>query len=225
MVGILLFSSVTSLASGHHEHELIQQTAVDYVRDLIPDNINIKSITANTIDRRLKFAKCSEPLEVSSTMRRKIARNWTIQVRCEGDTTWSLYVPVKAELTRQMITSTTTITRGELITADKIKLTGQRVSNSNQKHFTDAEHVLGREARRTIRPDRIIDSSMLQQAYLVRKKEAVMIYAQNSKLKISMQGTALKNGHYHEKIKVRNNSSRKIIEALVVDRGVVAVNF
>lgn len=66
---------------------------------------------------------------------------------------------------------------------------------------------------------------MLQKAILVRKKEFVTIYAQNKNLRISMSDTALKNGRKNEMIKVINNSSQKIIEALVIDRGIVAINF
>jgi len=66
---------------------------------------------------------------------------------------------------------------------------------------------------------------MLQEALMVHKKEAVLIYAKNKHLQISMKGTALKNGRYNQMIKVRNNSSHKVIDAIVIDRGIVAVSF
>ena len=225
LVTTLLCSRINYAGAALHDHKTIQAAAVEFVRNQIPDDIVIKSIEAGKVDSRLRFRQCSQPLDVRSTMNKSIARNWTISIRCNDTESWSLYLPVKAELSRKMLISKTTITRGELITADKIKLVDQEINQKNHKHFSSISDVIGREARKTIRPDQVLNSTMLQKAYLVRKKESVMIYAQNSRLRISMQGTALKNGRHNEMIPVRNNSSRKIIEALVVDRGVVAINF
>jgi flagella basal body P-ring formation protein FlgA len=213
LLALCLLASQSVLAdSVLHSHNEIKAAAEDFVRAQIPEDITIKAITAGKIDSRLKFTQCSQPLDLRSTMNRNISKSWTIGIRCNDAKAWSLYLPVKADLTRKMLLSSTTITRGEIITADKIKLVDQPIRQHSQKHFSKSVDVIGRQARTTIRPDRIINSSMLQQAYLVKKREAVLIYAQNSKLRISMQGTALKNGRHNEMIKVRNNSSKKIIE-------------
>jgi len=220
-----LFFSNLLLADGQHSHEEIQIAATEFVRSQVPEDITIKRIVAGDIDPRIKFKQCSQELDIQSTMNKRISKSWTIGVRCNDDVPWSIYIPVKTKLMRKMLVSTTTITRGELITSNKLKLVELEITHQNQKHFSDVANVIGREARRTINPNRVINSSMLQRALLVRKKESVLIYAQNKNIRISMQGTALKNGHQNEMIKVRNNSSKKIIEALVIDRGIVAVNF
>jgi flagella basal body P-ring formation protein FlgA len=222
---ISLFYTNNLLAAELHSHEQIRSAAIEFVRAQIPEDIKIKEITAGKIDSRIHFKQCSQDIEASSSSKKHIAKNWTIGVRCFGETPWSIYIPVKARLTRQMFVSKTTITRGEMITADKIELKEQEITHQNQKHFSDASNITGREARRTIRPDRVINSSMLQEALLVHKKESVLIHARNQKIHISMRGTALKNGRYNEMIKVRNNSSKKIIDAIVIERGVVAVKF
>lgn len=224
---VVCLSSLNTLwaAGKPHDHEAIRTAAVEFVRAQVPDDITIRQISAGKIDPRIKFSQCSQALETRSTTKKTISKSWTIGVRCHDDPPWSIYIPVKAELTGKMLVSKTTITRGELITASKLKLEEHEITHRNQKHFSNISDIIGREARRTIQPNRVINSTMLQQAYLVRKKESVLIYAQNPNLRISMQGTALSNGRYNEMIQVRNNSSKKIIDALVVDRGVVAINF
>jgi len=221
----LFYANSLFAAKVSHSNDQIRAAAVEFVRSQIPEDITIRQIKAGKIDSRIYFKQCSQALETSSTLNKSIAKSWTIGVRCNDNPPWSIYIPVKAELTRKMLVSKTTITRGEVITADKIKLEEQEISHQNQKHFSDINNIIGREARRTISPNRVIKSTMLQQAFLVRKKETVLIYAQNQKLRISMQGTALQNGRHNEMIQIRNNSSKKIIEALVVERGIVAVNF
>lgn len=206
-------------------HESIQKAAVDFVRSQIPEDIKIQEIKAGKLDSRIHFRECSEPLQTRSSMQRKITRNWTINVRCDAPVAWNIYIPVKTTLLQKMLVSRTTITRGEIIAAEKLKLIEREISSQNQKHFTNFKDVIGRQARRSIRPEQVISSSMLQQAYLVHKKEPVLIYAKNQKIRISVKGTALKNGRYKDMIQVRNNTSHKIIDAIVVDRGVVAINF
>lgn len=218
----LFFSSSLS-AGNYHSHKNIQTAAISHVRSQLPDDVTIQQITAGKIDSRIHFKQCSQELTAKSTSGKSIARSWTIGVYCHDDKPWNIYITVKAELLRKMLVSKTTIMRGELITIDNVALMEREISN--KKHFSNISDAIGHEARRTIRPDRLINSSMLQQALLVHKKESVLIYAQNSKIRVSMKGTALKSGKHNEMIKVRNDSSNKIIEALVVDRGVVLVNF
>ncbi|MCK5647726.1 MAG: flagellar basal body P-ring formation protein FlgA [Gammaproteobacteria bacterium] len=228
VLGILLltlFYTNALFAAEHHSHEQIRNTAVEFVRSQLPEDVTIKTIKAGKIDSRIHFKQCSQALEASSSISKRITKSWTIGVRCYGDTPWSIYIPVKTILSRKMFVSKTTIIRGEIITPDKITLMEQQISHQNQKHFSILANITGREARRTIRPNRVINSSMLQEALLVRKKESVLIYAKSQTLQVSMKGTALKNGRYNEMIKVRNNSSKKIIDALVTARGIVSVNF
>ncbi len=220
-----LLPGEAALSSDYQSHQEIRDTAVNFVRAQIPDDIQIKAVTASKIDSRIRFKSCSQSLEASSTLNKRIAKNWTVNVRCYGETPWSIYIPVKAHLSRKVLVSKTTITRGETITADKLKLVDHEISNARQNYFSDPADITGREARRTIRPARVINSSMLQEALLVHRKEPVLIIARSQKIQISMKGTALKNGHYNQIIKVRNNSSRKIIDALVTERGVVSINF
>ena len=226
MPGTPLFAATqAAINKPLQSHESIRSAAVEYVRSQIPEGIKIQEIKAGKLDSRIRFRECSEALQVRSSMNRNISSHWTINVRCDAPVAWNIYIPVKTTLLQKMLVSRTTITRGEIITRDKLKLTERVITSQNQKYFSNLKDVVGRQARRSIRPDRVINSSMLQEAYLVHKKEPVLIYAQNQKIRISVKGTALKNGKYNDIIRVRNNSSKKIIDAVVVDRGVVAINF
>ena len=223
LVGIVsLFISSPSLAK-QQSHQDIRNTAIEFVRSQLPEDIVVKSISAGNIDSRIRFEQCSTALEARSSHNKPTARNQTIGVYCYGDKPWNIHISVQTKLLRKMLLSRSTIVRGEIISADKLQLIEHEIKN--KKYLSSLANAVGYEARRTIRPDQVINSSMLKKAVLVRKKESVTIYVQNKNLRISMPGTALKNGHKNEMIKVRNNSSKKIIEALVIDRGVVAINF
>lgn len=226
IASMCLFASTTLLAglsAINHSHENIQNTAINFVRSQLAEDIIIKEISAGKIDSRVHFKQCSVELEAKSNNSQPIKKNQIIGIYCYGESPWSIYLSVKAKLLRKMLVSNTTIVRGEIISADKLKLLEQEIKN--KKYLTEFSNAVGHEARRTIRPYQVINSSMLKKALLVRKKQSVTIYAQNKNMRISTTGTALANGHKNEMIKVKNNSSQKIIEALVIDRGIVAINF
>lgn len=217
-----LFAS-SALSAKNHSHQDIQNTAINFVRAQLPDDVIVKEISTGKIDSRIHFKQCSIELEARSSNNRPLAKHQTIGVYCYGDTPWNIYISVKSKLLRKMLVTRSTIVRGEIITAAKLQLIEQEIKN--KKYLSNINDALGYEARRTIRPNQVINSAMLQKALLVRKRELVTIYAQNKNLRISMSGTALNSGHKNEMIKVRNDSSQKIIEAMVIDRGIVAINF
>ncbi|MCU7835689.1 MAG: flagellar basal body P-ring formation protein FlgA [gamma proteobacterium symbiont of Taylorina sp.] len=222
-VGLLYSSVLLADINNKHAHQDIQKTAIDHVRSQLSEDVTIKEISAANIDSRIHFRQCSKTLEAKATNNRPITRHQTIGVYCNDDKPWNIYISVKARLLRKMLVSNSTITRGELITENNVHLIEQELKN--EKYLSKLSNIIGYAARRTIRPHQIINSSMLQKALLVHKKESVLIYAQSKNIRVSMQGIALKNGRKNEMIKVRNKSSNKIIEALVIDRGIVAVNF
>ena len=224
LISQILFSHFC-YAQAFQSHAEIRLSALNFVRSQIPQDVTISQIKANKIDSRIKFKQCSQALVANATSSKNIRRNWTIRVQCNDEPSWNIYMQVKTLLTRKIIISNTTVTRGELLTQNNVQLMAKLITNQSNNYFTNINDVIGREARRTIRPNKVIKSSMLQKALLVRKKEPVLIYAKHKGLQISVKGTALSNGYSNQMIKVRNNSSHKIIDAIVVKRGVVAINF
>ncbi len=219
---VSIFTSSALLAK-NHSHQDIKNTAINFVRTQLPDDIVVQDISSGKIDSRIHFKQCSTELEARSSNSHPMAKHQTIGVYCHGDKPWSIYISVKSKLLRKMLVTKRTIVRGEIITSEKVQLIEKVIKN--KKYLSDINDAIGYEARRTIRPGQVINSSMLQKALLVRKKESVTIYAQNKNLRISMPGKALSSGHKNEMIKVRNTSSQKIIEAMVIERGIVAINF
>ncbi|MCU7833600.1 MAG: flagella basal body P-ring formation protein FlgA [gamma proteobacterium symbiont of Lucinoma myriamae] len=157
LILISLFYTNTLFAGEHHPHEEIRDAAVEFVRFQIPEDVTIKEIKAGKIDSRIRFKQCSQALEASSSMKKHTAKSWTIGIRCSDTPTWSIYIPVKARLSRKMLVSNTTITRGEMITRQNIQFVERDISNQNYNHFSDIANVTGHEARRTIRPNRVIN--------------------------------------------------------------------
>ncbi len=62
-----------------------------------------------------------------------------------------------------MLAMKSTIVRGEIITAEKVQLVEKVIKN--KKYLSDINDAICYEARRTIRHEQLINSSMLQKAF------------------------------------------------------------
>lgn len=70
----------------------------------------------------------------------------------------------------------------------------------------------------------MITHSLLQKPWLVRKGEQILIQAINGNIKITMAAVALADGALNETIKVRNLTSKRVVDAQVVDVRKVTVS-
>jgi len=98
-----LYYSGLLFADNYHSHEQIRSTAIEFVRSKIPENVTIKEIKVGQIDARVRFKQCSQALEATSTMKKRIASNWTVGIRCIDTPSWSINLPVRARLMRMIV--------------------------------------------------------------------------------------------------------------------------
>ncbi|KDM92224.1 hypothetical protein EA58_06955 [Photobacterium galatheae] len=147
------------------------------------------------------------------------------QVECQtGDQPWKLNITVQVSLRLPVIVATTPIRRDTKLTATMVKT--QTLTLSRAEAFaTRPEQVLGQRTLRRVRSGQIISPLQLQPLWMVEEGESVMIIASKNGMAASMQGEALQNGVKGEQISVRNISSGKVIQAIVVERGKVETIF
>ena len=112
-----------------------------------------------------------------------------------------------------------------MITKADVYLKNIEISRLNREFFTAGQKVENKRSVRRIRAGKIINAGQLQNVYLVKKGEEVLIRAQQGGFIATMKGTALENGMRGEKIKVENTSSKKKIQARVAAEGIVETLF
>ncbi len=88
---------------------------------------------------------------------------------------------------------------------------------------TDADQLLGKTPRRPLRPDEPILGSDIQMPILVHKGDLVTILLRTPMLQLTAQAKALEDGAKGSAIRVQNSKSDRIVDAVVVDIGMVTV--
>lgn len=182
-------------------------------------SVKMNVFIPNEIDH---FLLCKTPLQLaeSGSRRNDLARLRYI-IRCEDERRWEIAVTVKPEIYLPIWIANKVIERGTKISQENIVLHKHNISTISDHYITDANQIIGLTVKRRIHDRRPLSLSHLEQPILVTRGQQVVMIAEEEGVVAQMLGQVLKNGRKGERIKVRNLSSGKIIEAIVNDLGVV----
>jgi len=215
----VLFGFTPTKAADIQDLKSLRQTAENYVESKLSTNsISRTEITAGKLDSRLRLTACSIPLVAYTPPGSHLRGNTTVGVRCDSDKPWSIYIAVKIAIYQQAIVSTNSMTRGQIIGDSDISLEEVDISRLRGHSFELKENLVGTKLKTSVKANQIIDSASV---CLICKGDAVLITASSSVIDVSVAGTALNDGSRGDKIRVQNNASRRIIDAVVIDIGTV----
>ena len=86
--------------------------------------------------------------------------------------------------------------------------------------FKDKLRLIGTKVKTNLKINQVLDSTAI---CLICKGDTVLITANNTAVSVSVAGIALNDGGKGDKIRVQNNASRRIIDAVVTNHGTVKV--
>ncbi|KTC86493.1 flagellar basal body P-ring formation chaperone FlgA [Legionella brunensis] len=213
-----LVSRILQAAESAQSLDLLKEKIENYVLAALTTQQNSKIlVTADKIDSRLKLKACQEEhLEVFNPYQVPILRVNTMGIRCqETNNHWTLYVPIKISVQKPVIVAKRPLTKGAQISEDDLEVQEIDISQLKQGYFDKPEQVINQVCKTNINQGSPIAPSLLQTAALVHKGEQVAIQAMNETFIVSMDGIALNDGAAGDMIRVKNLSSKKIIEAQV----------
>lgn len=124
-----------------------------------------------------------------------------------------------SNVSAQTIAAAQTIRSKSIITAADLIVLATIVSGA----LTDAEQIIGMEARTVLYPGRPIRSRDIGPPALVERNEIVTITYVRGSLFLSAEGRALGRGGLGERIRVMNLSSRTIIIGTVTASGEIRI--
>ena len=114
----------------------------------------------------------------------------------------------------------------EEVGGDFVKyLSKPRFIKTHLINFIDKYILIGREINQNLSRGQIIKVRHLKERFTVVEGQAIIIYADLNGINVKMDGNALQNGHLNEWIKVRNNSSGKVVEGKIINEKKILINF
>lgn len=218
LVFLLIFASPLLQAEDIQSLTIIEERITQHVLNALSasDHKDIH-ISTGKIDARLKLRACdTNKLEVFNPYQTSILNATTMGIRCqETDKHWTLYVPIKISVQKTILVAKRPLLKGTQIGKDDIEIATVDVSLLKQGYFTKMEDIIGLVCKQNLIQGSAFNPAILQTAIMIHKGEQVRIQAVGDMLSVSMEGIALNDGSLGDIIKVKNLSSKRIIEAQI----------
>ncbi|MCP4126171.1 MAG: flagellar basal body P-ring formation protein FlgA [Gammaproteobacteria bacterium] len=204
-------------------HDSIMEAARRHILDHSSDYPSPPQVSAGRLDSRLRLAACDQPLESYTPQGRRRMGKITVGIRCNGTHPWSMFVPVTVKVMTQVVVARDSLPRGAVIGEGDIGLEQRDISRLHRGYLEKKTAVLGKKLRQRIRQHQVITPSQLDSPHAIKRNNRVTILASSKALKIRVTGKALQNGSLGELIRVRNESSKKELDARIIAPGIVEV--
>ncbi len=222
---LALWTLGTSATQGieYQSHASIRQAAKTHAAEVHNDQKQV-DLRVSNLDSRLRLKQCDIPIEAFSPPGKNRGGKLSVGVRCLGKNKWTIYVPVNVDIRKKILVANRELSRNTIISADDIRLEERSVSKLRRGYFQDPQKVVGKTLSHDLREGAALIPRRLQNTAMVKKGSMVTILARTGPISVRMEGTALANGTQGERIKVRNRSSSRLLEARVTAPGIVEVS-
>jgi flagella basal body P-ring formation protein FlgA len=220
----LAFFTTAHAEQGSQSHESIAEAIKAY----IAQNISLPGeyeASLTPLDGRLNLPQCADPLEVSTTNGLIKAGRTTIGVRCNSGKKWSIFTSAIIKTYQIVVVLTQPIQRGEIITRQHLAIEKREVSNLREDFVTQIEQVENKQVIRPLDAGTILSVRNLVEPKLVKRGDKVIISTMRPDFSIRMNGEAMMDGTKGQLIRVKNQNSGRIINATVIEPGLVSVNY
>ncbi|MGZ5619942.1 MAG: flagellar basal body P-ring formation chaperone FlgA [Methylobacter sp.] len=219
-----IFFTTAHAEEGSQSHESIAEAVKGY----IAQNINLPGeyeVNLIPLDSRLNLPQCPEPLEVFTTTDLIKAGRTTVGVRCNTGKKWSIFTSAIIKTYQMVVVLSRPIQRGEIITRQHLAIEKRDVSNLREDFATQTEQVENKQATRQLDTGTILSLRNLTDPKLIKRGDNVVISTAKTGISIRMNGLAMMDGTKGQLIKIKNQNSGRIIDATVIEPGLVFVNY
>ncbi|WP_324022719.1 flagellar basal body P-ring formation chaperone FlgA [Aeromonas caviae] len=201
----------------------MQEQAQAFVLDQLDMPLDAQAdVKAGTIDERLPLTRCEDALTISLPARMEIRRNTTVYLKCEGDKSWDLYLPVRVSIQKPYVTVAVPVAKGDILSEPMLTLAYQDQTLIRGDYLTDPTALIGVRSKRELKPGQPI---RLTQVCVVCKGDQVTLSAENSSMQIKTMARALQDGSFGDMIRLVNTRSGRTVQGQVSAVGSVVVTF
>lgn len=225
----ILFTTLTLSgdlsAKGYNSlaHDELLKQVISYVeQEFNPDEDKNLKVVAHPLDSRIIIKECKQNLSFSVANTRSFSRQFPVKVICNNENKpWKLFVQVSTSEMIEALIINQTIAKGTIVDIDMLEMKLVEINRVRDKSSTDLSSIVGGRALRNLQRGRQVSQT---DVCLVCKGDDVSIIAKNSSMMIKTSGTAIESGSKGDSIKVKNNSSNRIVKGIIGDLREIYIN-
>ena len=223
IICILLCFAGLANAAGYHDMSQISKQVKDYLYNL-PEIKQDKDtlVKVHSFDRRLKLAKCNR-LDFNIASGAHLSGKTSVRVICKSPKSWSFYITASISRYDEVYLSNGTFSRGHILRESDVYKSRKDLSRLPFGYITQPSDVIGKQLKRSIQAGRILSPSQLNNPLVIKRGDIISLQSLNRGFSVSMKGVAMVNGAIGDNIRVKNTSSKRIVEGKVIKPGIVMI--
>lgn len=224
VLGLQANGASAEVITPHPHSDIILSAQTFLSNNIDPQAYSRIDIKMGQLDSRLRLAQCSTPLDTSLAPGSNFSGKATVHVKCSGSTPWTVFINANIRLFAEVIHTAEPLPRGHILGKHDLLSIESDLSQLRSGYYSKPEQLVGLQLKRRLPQHKIIKVNYVKPPTLIKRGEIVSIVAKNQGYSVKMSGTALMNGVRGERIRVKNLSSKRIIEGTVKAAGVVSIN-
>lgn len=174
---------------------------------------------------RLQLARCENAVKPLVAPGLHIAGRVVIELRCEGQSAWHIYVPVRVVGTSPAVVAAHAIVAGTVLTAKDLGVEQHDVNDLPPGYLDDPAIAIGLTASRAVSGGAVLTNQQLLGTKAVQRGQTVTLIASVDGMSVRMSGRALTDGLVNQRVRVENLSSGKIVEGIARSEQIVEIVF
>ncbi len=218
----IALSSVNTAYANIQSHESLHKAVVSFLQAEIQDTQDTE-ITVRDFDKRLRLHQCSEPLQAFWPLGNKRLGNTTVGVRCSGDKPWKIFVGAHIHIYKSVWVSKIGLNRNQVLDLTTVSKEKRDITRLTGGYLLSDTPIEGMQIKRNIPANHVLTNTMLDSQKMVKRGERITIISRYAGIEVRATGVALSDGSKGERIRVKNTSSKRVIEAYVSGRQRVLV--
>jgi flagella basal body P-ring formation protein FlgA len=176
---------------------------------------------SDPLDARLRIADCAAPLTASLPGGDRPAPRLSVLVRCPAAEGWAVRVPVTLEVWRRVLVASRPLIRGDGIVASDVHAEERDVTRLPYGYIETLDQVAERSLSRPLAAGSVLTPGALGGRQMIRAGDHVQLVAELDGIAVRAEGVALGSGDSGARLRVRNGSSGRVVDAIVRAPGVV----
>lgn len=173
------------------------------------------------LNARLSLDDCPLPLRATVPSSANATPRVLVQVQCPQADGWNTRVTVKLQLWRKVLVAARPLQRGDGVRAEDVRGEQRDVTKLGYGYLQELEQTQGRSLARALASGSVLTPAALGGRRMVRAGDHVQMIARVDGIEVRADGVALGSGDSGARLRVRNGSSGRVIDAMVSAPGEV----
>tara|TARA_R110000868_G_scaffold93170_8_gene258001 strand:+ start:223 stop:936 length:714 start_codon:yes stop_codon:yes gene_type:complete len=224
MISTLLLTGGFSFAGEMEKPEHLSSLAIEYLNKKIKINTDEKlEIKLSEAASQLRLPVCANPITLGIPSTASEGHINTLEMTCKGSTSWHVYVPIDMKILTPVVVTRETIPHKTTIGANMLELAYRDRNSLYSGYFRDVSEVAGQISLSTVVAGTVLTRRNIQQPIIIKRNQSVSIISRRGHIMVTANGTAKSAGAINDRIKVLNTSSKRIVDATVINSSSVEV--